>query len=1163
MFADAKLHDANFKIFVRFCPVKQYEQDEWKEVALTKKLDKCKILYLSNKLKCFKDPKNWHIFKENNEKNNMALSKAGLKEMEQRMFRKLLKMYTSKELAEESEEEAIAFKLHARENQLVTVDSVTGKEEAYSYDEILWYDIKQGPAFNRMGYKTVEGVLNGINGTIFAYGQVGSGKTYSLLGPEPLSKTKPNEFGILPRAVQHIFRSLSLKKHSSNRSEITVSFLEIYLGHLKDLVEPFLPGKKEKNLHILNIKKEDYKLYMAEREGPAEDHKMKIAIDNHKSKENDSSEITVVQNLSEHPIKSIKEFYNLLIQAIKNRTTNWTLHNPTSSRGHMICQVKVKMARNNGIETVAKLNIVDLAGDENISKTKPEGKALTEAKSINGSLLAFREVIDALAKGKRRVPFRESKISMILKDSLGGNTRTSMLITLSPHQLHYDDSINNLKFGKRAKFVANKVKVNVKLDEQELIQMMQQKDAEIYKLRKQLEVANRKVKGQARKLMNETPDSWVKLAEIQDSNNGKRDSEEAFWKEEINDELATTRASSSNLVERKREEITCSEMRNGGWVQEYSDKSERRRQDTNKNAVGEKRGSIAIFQPPKLKYWSVEDTVLELEHSNILTESDEDLEENKYELCADEVEANHLDLTSDQTGSTIHYSRLKDRISELEKKLIFALRQRDNEKEAKLKLERKFHKFRIYHREIELKRKMKRKHGRKRKNSRLRAFPKIQVQSQSIESIRKINGLSDEKDNTEEMSRKVQKKRLPPRVKLQRTRLKRYKSAGEYELNYSEERQSVEHLTGLTSPHWESLRDLNNGDLLEETLKVWLMMMMSIQDIAGKGDHKLISLSDFFNFHIELSWTTQSYMSIAQMFGILDNTNMGGISEWELTTFFQQVRRIDALKWGFSADCLDMEMSLSNLTEVIELSHFLSKATFERIDMDWDGLVSVNDVSAYFNKIGGRKWWGKGNDFSRQAINEVLTRVHLMKWQGAYWKINQGFVTNNPPGVTKHEFDYFLVEYCISSCWLEIIDDLMETLPMEQDRFKIFEGFVPDWRDIFKWNETTATDSCKGLSVSGAQEIVSRMRSKDFFDTPAVSERDIAVIYLQGLSQTQMEMVVRSCPVKIWQSLVDETHTDSCTDRVEEFRKLEERIANSLGEASTEEHKHIQITSTV
>merc|ERR1711920_341883 len=293
------------------------------------------------------------------------------------------------------------------------------------------------------------------------------------------------------------------------------------------------------------------------------------------------------------------------------------------------------------------------------------------------------------------------------------------------------------------------------------------------------------------------------------------------------------------------------------------------------------------------------------------------------------------------------------------------------------------------------------------------------------------------------------------------------------------------------------------------------------------------------------------------MFGILDNTNMGGISEWELSTFFQQVRRIDALKWGFSADHLDMGMPLGNLTEVIELSHFLSKVSFEKIDMDKDGLLSLDDVSAYFIENGGRKWWNKGADFSIMAIIEILTRVHLMKWQGDYWKINQDFVFEDPPGVTKDEFEYFLVKYSISTCWLEIKDDLIETLPMEEDRFRIFEGLVPDWRNLFRENEIITAHTHKGLSIAGAQELVTRLRSNDDYDKPAVSERDIAVTYLQGLSQTQMEMVVRSCPVKIWQSLVDENHQESCTDRVEEFRKLEEMVASELKQSNPEEDEYM------
>jgi len=130
---------------------------------------------------------------------------------------------------------------------------------------------------------------------------------------------------------------------------------------------------------------------------------------------------------------------------------------------------------------------------------------------------------------------------------------------------------------------------------------------------------------------------------------------------------------------------------------------------------------------------------------------------------------------------------------------------------------------------------------------------------------------------------------------------------------------------------------------------------------------------------------------------------------------------------------------------------------------------------------------------------------------------------------------------------------------MEEDRFRIFEGLVPDWRDLFRENEIITAHTHKGLSIAGAQELVTRLRSNDDIDKPAVSERDIAVTYIQGLSQTQMEMVVRSCPVKIWQSLVDENHEELCTDRVEEFRKLEEMISNSLRQSNSEEEEYIDM----
>merc|ERR1712060_93344 len=220
--------------------------------------------------------------------------------------------------------------------------------------------------------------------------------------------------------------------------------------------------------------------------------KLKHAQRKRKNKKKEE-EVIIVQNLSEHRVQNAQDFVKLCVQANDNRSKHETWVNASSSRSHMICQVQLKISKRNGTQTVSKLNIVDLAGSEKISKTQVKGSALDEAKSINASLTTLRNVIDGLAKGRKHVPFRDSKLSMILKDSLGGNTRTSLLIAVSPHKWNFDESILSLEFGKKAKFIENKVQVNVHLDEREMLKKLRERDAEVKKLKKILDVTKKEL----------------------------------------------------------------------------------------------------------------------------------------------------------------------------------------------------------------------------------------------------------------------------------------------------------------------------------------------------------------------------------------------------------------------------------------------------------------------------------------------------------------------------------------------------------------------------------------------------------------------------------------------------------------------------------------------
>merc|ERR1719334_447990 len=148
----------------------------------------------------------------------------------------------------------------------------------------------------------------------------------------------------------------------------------------------------------------------------------------------------------------------------------------------MICTIFLKIEKRDNVTLNSKLNFVDLAGSEKVLKTGAEGKNLQEAKAINSSLTTLRVVIDSLAKGKKYIPWRDSKLSMLIKDSLGGNSKTKMLICVSPHIWNFEETTASLEFAKRARFIQNKVVANFQFTPEELKKKLVEKDLEIARL---------------------------------------------------------------------------------------------------------------------------------------------------------------------------------------------------------------------------------------------------------------------------------------------------------------------------------------------------------------------------------------------------------------------------------------------------------------------------------------------------------------------------------------------------------------------------------------------------------------------------------------------------------------------------------------------------------
>jgi len=345
----------------------------------------------------------------------------------------------------------------------VKVSQDRGKPFNFVMDDVFWTNSTQEEVFKSIGLNTCKDVIKGYNGTILAYGQTGSGKTYSMYGPEewngkPISKLTNEErmehihhIGILPRCMNHIFSEL--KKPGDNRSHmVKVSSIEIYVDALNDLLNFKTKKKDKEKLRIRQLP--------------------------------DGS--TFVSGVLEVECRNNLELMEHIIKANKNRTVSATKMNATSSRSHSIVQIFIEQRKRDGTILNSKLNFVDLAGSEKVKKTGAVGQTLREAKKINKTLLTLGSVINALSTNSKFIPFRDSDLTYLLKDSLGGNTKTNLIICCSPHIWNVNETISTLKFGTRCKLIKNTVKKNMELSRQELMNLVQQLRAEIRVLQQKL-----------------------------------------------------------------------------------------------------------------------------------------------------------------------------------------------------------------------------------------------------------------------------------------------------------------------------------------------------------------------------------------------------------------------------------------------------------------------------------------------------------------------------------------------------------------------------------------------------------------------------------------------------------------------------------------------------
>ncbi|KHN94588.1 kinesin [Metarhizium album ARSEF 1941] len=326
-----------------------------------------------------------------------------------------------------------------------TVDSPIPKsrrvieDKKFTFDNSFWsHNLKdahyahQEDVYNSLGEEFLDHNFEGYHTCIFAYGQTGSGKSYTMMGT-------PDQPGLIPRTCEDLFERIEAAQNENSNIayNVRVSYFEVYNEHVRDLLVPVNPNAPPNYLKI--------------RESPTEG--------------------PYVKDLTEVPVRSIKEILSYMKNGDQSRTTASTKMNDTSSRSHAVFTIMLKqihhdMETDETTERSSRIRLVDLAGSERAKSTEATGARLREGSNINKSLTTLGRVIAALAdpkalrSGKRKdiVPYRDSILTWLLKDSLGGNSKTAMIACIAPSD--YDETLSTLRYADQAKRIRTRAVVN-------------------------------------------------------------------------------------------------------------------------------------------------------------------------------------------------------------------------------------------------------------------------------------------------------------------------------------------------------------------------------------------------------------------------------------------------------------------------------------------------------------------------------------------------------------------------------------------------------------------------------------------------------------------------------------------------------------------------------
>ncbi|RMZ92214.1 hypothetical protein DV736_g518, partial [Chaetothyriales sp. CBS 134916] len=472
----------------------------------------------------------------------------------------------------------------------------------FTFDRVFDMESQQSDIFDFSIRSTVEDVMKGYNGTVFAYGQTGAGKSYTMMGEMDDAVRK----GIIPRIIEQMFDAIVVHGSANIEYTVGISYLEIYMERIRDLLNP-----ANDNLPIHEGAKGPY-----------------------------------VKGLREIYVGSVDEVYTAMHLGQRARATASTNMNLESSRSHSIFLVTINQRDiNTGSQKSGMLYLVDLAGSEKVGKTGASGQTLEEAKKINKSLSALGMVINALTDGKStHVPYRDSKLTRILQESLGGNSRTTLIINCSPSSYNDAETVSTLRFGTRAKTIKNKAKINAELSPQELKRQLKSAQAQAVSFEKYIASLDAEV-ALWRKGEQVPPDSWLARTETGRTAERSstptivldRDERDDFLRREneLQDQVAEKETQAANaersLLEARQE------------LRAYQDSALR---TTRENEAMQDRLNKAEMEVQKLSFQSKEDTIT----MDSLKEANAELE---AELVATKQQLLQLKMTAKETSAAL------------------------------------------------------------------------------------------------------------------------------------------------------------------------------------------------------------------------------------------------------------------------------------------------------------------------------------------------------------------------------------------------------------------------------------------------------------------------------------------------------------------------------